>query len=254
MRLIKQMEHAITGGELFVEYQPVVDASGAIVSHEALVRWRHPSKGVLPPSAFIPMIEHRPVIELLTYWVADVVVAQAAAWQRQGRCAAVSLNLSAALLVAPSLVPALARDLDTHGLDPDLLTVEITESFLAVDARRSVRTMHQLGELGVRRSIDDFGTGFTSLTMLKTYPVEELKVDRSFTSGVLANRVDRAIVSSLVDLGHRLELTVVAEGVESAAVAAALIGAGCDRLQGFHFGRPSPPMPPPRPPFALGGG
>jgi EAL domain-containing protein (putative c-di-GMP-specific phosphodiesterase class I) len=241
VRLTKRIEHAIADGELFVEYQLVVNVDGRLVSHEALVRWRHPRRGVLSPAAFIPMIEHRPVIEALTWWVAGVVADQAVAWNRAGRCAAVSVNLSAALLATPHLVGVIARELDTHHLDPQLLTVEITESFLVTDPKRTAQTMHQLGELGVRRSIDDFGTGYTSLSMLKAYPIEEPKIDRSFTSDIVNSSVDRAIVAALVELGHRLDLAVLGEGVETEAVAAALIAIGCDRLQGFYFGRPSAP-------------
>jgi EAL domain-containing protein (putative c-di-GMP-specific phosphodiesterase class I) len=241
VRLGRRIEHAIDHHELFVDYQPVVAAAtGELVAREALVRWRHPKRGVLGPATFIPMIEHRPVIELLTAWVVGEVAAQAARWRGEGACSAVSLNVSASLLAAPNMVATIANHLDEHDLPTGTLTTEVTESFLVHNTARAVRTMHQLGELGVRRSIDDFGTGYTSLRMLKTFPIDELKIDHSFVAGVVVSPVDRAIVASLVELGHRLGLTVVGEGVESEAVAAALIGIGCDRLQGYFVGRPGP--------------
>jgi EAL domain-containing protein (putative c-di-GMP-specific phosphodiesterase class I) len=239
MRLGRRIEHAIDDHELFVDYQPIVAATGELVAREALVRWRHPKRGVLGPATFIPMIEHRPVIEALTAWVVNEIAGQSAEWRRQGACSAVSLNVSASLLAAPNMVATIANSLDEYDLVPGTVTAEVTESFLVENTARAVRTMHQLGELGVRRSIDDFGTGYTSLRMLKTFPIDELKIDRSFVAEVVTSPVDRAIVAALVELGHRLGLTVVGEGVENEAIAAALIGIGCDRLQGFHVGRPA---------------
>ena len=208
---------------------------------EGLVRWQHPELGLLPPSDFLPIVEQTGLIGPLTRHVLEQAVAQCAAWRQAGKDLTVSVNLSVRNLLDPDL-PALIGDLLTlYGLVPDALQLEITESMLMSDPDRSLFTLMRLNQLGVGLSVDDYGTGYSSLANLRRLPIDELKIDRSFVSPMLSDESDLIIVRSTINLGHDLGLKIVAEGVEDEATLHRLAGLGCDFAQGYHFSKPLAP-------------
>jgi EAL domain-containing protein (putative c-di-GMP-specific phosphodiesterase class I) len=208
---------------------------------EALVRWQHPDLGLLPPSDFIPVVEQTGLIGPLTRHVLERAIAQCALWRQAGQDLTVSVNLSVRNLLDPD-VPALIGDLLTlYGLAPEALQLEITESMLMSDPDRSLVTLTRLAQLGVGLSVDDYGTGYSSLANLRRLPIDELKIDRSFVSPMLSDESDLIIVRSTINLGHDLGLKVVAEGVEDEATLTRLAGLGCDFAQGYHFSKPLAP-------------
>ncbi len=236
---------AIERGELEVHYQPIVDlTSRLVVGVEALVRWEHPDRGTILPDEFIPVAEETGLIVPLGAFVVREACRRVAEWQTvRPELAPLSLavNISARQLLTPEL-PIIIRDaLDASGLDAALLCLEITESVLLDDAESAARALHVLKALGVRIGVDDFGTGYSSLTYLKRFPVNILKIDRSFVGGLGEGgpgRRDRAIVASIVDLAHAFGLTTVAEGVETPPQLAHLQAIGCDQAQGYYLSRP----------------
>lgn len=237
----KELSAALAQDELTLHYQPLVAAhSGMVVGVEALVRWQHPRRGFLLPDVFLPALERNRLMGGLTEWVIDRALAQSAAWRAVDRHIPVAVNLSATLL-GNATVPAQVRDiLARHELPPHLLTLEITETALVAHASTAKAIVAELRAAGVRVSIDDFGTGYTSLDMLREYPVDEIKIDRTFVSAMLHSSADAAIVRAILELGHRLGAEVLAEGVESELAARQLAELGCDTLQGYLFARPLP--------------
>jgi diguanylate cyclase (GGDEF)-like protein/PAS domain S-box-containing protein len=240
------LRHAVERHELALHYQPEVSlSSGRVVGVEALVRWRHPDRGLLAPADFIPLAEETGLIAAIGGWVLVEACAQAGRWQhgRPDRDAIrMAVNLSARQLADPSLFERVAGALEHAGLEPEMLCLEITESTVTEDPDAALSTLRQLTGLGVQLAIDDFGVGFSSLKQIRNLPpVDAIKVDRSFTAGLGRNREDSAIVASVVSLAHALGVTAIAEGVETAAHAAALRELGCDLAQGFYFARPAPP-------------
>jgi len=241
LTLLSELRGAGLRGELRLHYQPLVDAvSGVVQGVEALVRWQHPSRGLLAPGVFVPMAERSEVIVELTDWVLGEALRQTQVWTAQGRRLPISVNLSARLLSDDSLVGRVARALEQYAVEPGLLTLEVTESAVMGSPAQAAAQLGALHALGVRVSLDDFGTGQTSLAMLGQLPVDELKVDRVFVRGLGETRAESAVVHVVVQLAHLLGLSVVAEGVEDAFAAQKLRDLGYDRLQGFHF---SPPVP-----------
>jgi diguanylate cyclase (GGDEF)-like protein len=241
LALLGDLRRALTGGELILHYQPKVSVStGDVVSAEALIRWQHPQRGLLLPDAFIPLAEHTGLIGPLTHRVLDLALAQVRSWADAGRPLSVSVNLSARNLLDERLPDTVAELLAVHGVPAALLELEVTESALMTEPARAQRLLEQLSALGVRISIDDFGAGYTSLGQLKNLPVSELKIDRSFVMTMTEDNSDALIVHSVVDLGHNLGLTIVAEGVETEQALAALKDFGCDVAQGYHLCRPVP--------------
>jgi diguanylate cyclase (GGDEF)-like protein len=240
--VLSDLRQAIARGELCLHYQPQIRMidGGCCGSLEALVRWRHPTRGMVPPSDFIPLAEESGFINELTLWVLREALTQAAALRSLGHEPRIAINLSARNLHYPGLVDAVELQLTTWKLDPSMLTIEITETAVMSDAKRSLEALNRLSALGIRLSIDDFGTGYSSLAYLRRLPVNELKVDRSFVMDMLANPSSDAIVSSTIQLGHSLGLTVVAEGVEDEATLKALKAMRCDYAQGYHIARPMP--------------
>ena len=236
--LIGKLRYAIDQFELVLHYQPIVSALGGQAEKvEALVRWGHPSHGLLPPDDFIPSAEQSNLIKPLTAWVLNEALGQVHAWSKAGIDIGVSVNLSARNLLDDELPDAVAELLSTWQVPPEKLSLEITErSILATEAEVTLRRLHATG---VQISVDDFGTGYSSLTYLKRLPVQEIKIDKSFVLDMATNRDGAAIVRSTIDLGHNLGLKVVAEGVEDENTAALLREYGCDFIQGFHIARPA---------------
>jgi diguanylate cyclase (GGDEF)-like protein len=242
LSVLSDFRRALDADEIVVFYQPIMHMDGHRVhGAEALVRWQHPELGLLPPSDFIPIVEQTGLVGPLTKHVLERAVAQCAGWRRAGQDLTVSVNLSVRNLLDPE-VPRLIGDLLTrHSLAPEALQLEITESMLMSDPDRSLVTLTRLAQLGVGLSVDDYGTGYSSLANLRRLPIDELKIDRSFVSPMLSDESDLIIVRSTINLGHDLGLKVVAEGVEDEATLTRLAGLGCDFAQGYHFSKPLAP-------------
>jgi diguanylate cyclase (GGDEF)-like protein len=239
LNLLAELRTAVTSGQIELHYQPKFALpSLELVGVEALARWRHPERGMISPAEFIPTAESTGVIVPLTLNVLDQALSQLARWRKRGHEFTVAVNLSPRCLAEPNLTDEITSRLTRYGVPADRLELEITENTLASDPERALATLTALHDAGVGISIDDFGTGYSSMSYLKRLPVSELKVDRSFVSGMLADADDEVLVRSVVELGHNLGLTVVAEGVEDEATLEALKLAGCDVVQGFHTGRP----------------
>jgi diguanylate cyclase (GGDEF)-like protein/PAS domain S-box-containing protein len=237
------LHRAVERGEFRVFYQPIVSLTHErCVGAEALVRWQHPERGLVTPGEFVPLAEETGLIIGLGSWVLEEAARQAARWQEEtSEPFFVSVNLSARQLAQPDLAEAIASALDAANLEPDRLCLEITESVLMDDADVTLAALERVRALGVRFSIDDFGTGYSSLAYLKRFPVDAVKIDRSFTDGLGIDAGDTAIVSAVIGLSHALGLDVVAEGVETEAQLAELSLLGCDQAQGYLFATPRPP-------------
>ncbi|KFX27685.1 putative bifunctional diguanylate cyclase/phosphodiesterase [Ralstonia solanacearum] len=240
LQLVQDLRQALERRELVLHYQPKFSApDGPVVGVEALVRWQHPSRGLVPPDAFIPLAEKTGLIVPLGAWVLDEACRQMAQWRREGRTSwSIAVNLSAVQFAHAALVDTVRDTLARHALEPPCLTLEITESTAMRDADASLRILQQLHAMGVRISIDDFGTGYSSLLYLKRLPASELKIDRGFVRDLAHDTEDAAIVSAVVALGQTLNLRIVAEGVETEAQQAFLTRLGCHALQGNLLGRP----------------
>jgi len=241
LALVEELRTASRTGQLVLHHQPQVDvATGRTVGVEALVRWQHPTRGLLGPAEFVPLAEVHGLMGVVTDVVLSQAVAQAAQWRRDGLDLRISVNLSASNLLDTALPERVDGLLRTHGVPPSSLVLEVTETVLMSDPDRSLAVVGALTELGTTVSIDDFGTGYASLTYLRELPVAELKLDRSFTADLRTDPRTAAIVSSTIDLAHRLGLRVVAEGVEDPATLAHLAALDCDESQGYLH---SPPLP-----------
>ncbi len=241
LSLIGEMREALARGEFLLHYQPKLDlAQQRITAAEALVRWRHPEKGTIPPGRFIPFAEQTGFIREITPWVLARVIADAAQWRRDGIDVVASANLSAFDLLNRDLVGLVRRLLDEYTLPADRLCLEITESALMDEPELALQHLKELAALGIKLSIDDYGSGQASLAYVKTLPVHELKIDRAFVDGVDTDTRNAAIVRSTILLCRELGLTVVAEGAETPAELAWLRTNGCDLVQGYVVARPLP--------------
>jgi diguanylate cyclase (GGDEF)-like protein len=240
LRLLADLAVAIETDELVLHYQPKVGVDGSLRGVEALVRWQHPERGLLPPMEFIPVAERTGLIHSLTDVVLDAAVAQARIWYDAGTPTPVAVNVSTRTLLDSGFADRVMAQLAVHRVAPGLLCLEITETTIMEDPDRARAVLTRLAGAGVRLSIDDFGTGYSSLAYLKTLPVHEIKIDRSFVAAMTTSEPDRVIVESTVALGRRLGLAVVAEGVEDEATRDALVALGCELAQGFLFSRPVP--------------
>ncbi len=243
LALLGELRDAIDNGEIEVFYQPkLASESGVVSGVEALVRWRHPHRGLIPPMEFIPLAETTGLIGPLTWVVLDQALAQVRRWLEQGWAIGVAVNLAAAQLMDPGTPERIVAALTKHGVPQDMLTLEVTESTLIQDAQQASSVLSQLRHIGVRVSIDDYGTGYSSLSYLQKLSIDELKIDRAFIKNLDEpdNHLDLAIVEYTISLGHRLFLSVVAEGVETATQLQTLRQAGCDVIQGFHYTGPLP--------------
>jgi diguanylate cyclase (GGDEF)-like protein len=239
--LENDLRRGIERGELRVHYQPLVDlASDRIVGFEALVRWEHPVRGLVPPMSFVPLAEETGLILPLGRWVLEQACRQARAWRDArpgGPQLFMSVNISARQFAQPELVDQVKEILEETGLDPAGLEIEITESVLMDQSEAGIRTLRQLREIGVRLVLDDFGTGYSSLSYLKHLPLDTIKIDRSFVAGI-DGEADRSIVDAVIALAHGLRISVVAEGIETEAQFEQLRRMGCDVGQGYLFARP----------------
>ncbi len=239
--MVGELRRALTGDELEVHYQPKADLrTGQVDGVEALVRWRHPERGLVPPDEFVPLAESCGLVELLTAKVLDAAVAQLAAWHAQGLQLTVAVNVSVRDLAGGLLVECVTASLQAHGVAACWLQLEVTEGSLFADSTGAATTLRELDALGVALSLDDFGTGYSSLGHLRRLPVQELKIDRSFVKRLGEDVRDRAIVRSVVDLAEGLGMRVVAEGVEDRATWRVLQDLGCDVAQGWYVCRPQP--------------
>jgi diguanylate cyclase len=242
LALLGELRRAIEGRQLLLHYQPKIDAhSGQVLGVEALVRWQHPTHGLVPPGEFIPLAERTGLIGPLTHYVMDAALHQCRDWRQAGHELAVAVNVSARRLLDLAFPDEVGGLLARWEVPARLLVVEITESAIMADPAHAMQILGRLNQMGVGLSIDDFGTGYSSMAYLKSLPVHELKVDRSFVSQMTSNSSDAVIVRSTVDLGRNLGLRVVAEGVEDQTTLEALDALGCDAVQGYHVSRPITP-------------
>jgi diguanylate cyclase (GGDEF)-like protein len=242
LEMERSLRSAITAGELRLDYQPIVCFDDwRVVAAEALVRWDHPERGVVDPAEFIPLAEESGLILPLGRWVMREACRQLAAWRAAGRRGLrVTVNLSARQFGDPDLIASVAEALARADLPADALWLEITESVLMEEVGATADTLHALKALGVHLSVDDFGTGYSSLSYLKRFPVDLLKIDRSFVAGLGTDPEDAAIVHAIVSLAQSLRLAVVAEGVEHPDQLEALRRLGCNAVQGFLLAHPAP--------------
>ncbi len=242
LALIADLRRAIDHNELLLQYQPKVDIrTRTVTGAEALVRWQHPQRGLIPPNKFIGLAEQTGLIKPLTEWVLNEAMRQSSQWQQAGLRIPVAVNLSARNLRDPLLPDKLYQRLAAWKLDPALLHIEITESVIMEDHSISHGILTRLKEMGTRIYLDDFGTGYSSLGYLGHLPAHALKIDRSFVLDILDKPQMRTLVASIVTLGHNLGLSIVAEGVERQAELDLLTTLGCDEIQGYFFSRPLPP-------------
>jgi len=241
LELLSDLRGAVEQDQMFLVYQPKLDLrSGQVVGAEALVRWSHPTRGLIAPDEFITLAENTGMIGLVTQFVLGRALAQLSTWQRGGMRLDVAVNISVRDLGDASLPDLVRAALHRSGIEPGRLTLEVTESGVMTDPLRAIDVLDKLRAIGVRVAVDDFGTGHASLTYLKKLAIDELKIDKSFITHYSQNHNDGIIVRSTVDLAHNLGLWVVAEGVEDPATLEGLRAIGCDTAQGFYL---SPPMP-----------
>ncbi len=239
LTLISELRRAIENDDLFLVYQPKVDMKkGCTIGVEALVRWQHGDRGLILPESFITLAERTGLIKSLTLWVLKASIQQCRQWQLNNLPLDIAVNLSARNLHDPELSEKIADLLSTSGLPAEKLQLEITESAIMVDLGRAMENLNRLREIGIRLSIDDFGTGHSSLSYLKKLPVNELKIDMSFIKDMDEDDDDAVIVKSTIDLGHNLGLSVVAEGVEKESTWNRLLKMGCDSAQGYYMSHP----------------
>jgi EAL domain-containing protein (putative c-di-GMP-specific phosphodiesterase class I) len=240
-----ELRRALDNDELHNVYQAIVSPrSGRIVGFEALVRWHHPERGVVSPADFIPVAEQSGLIVPLGSVVLERACKEAVRWnadRAEGNPLRVAVNFSPRQLSHPRAVEMVVDTLERTGLDPGLLCVEITESALVEDAASTLSTLNRLKALGVTLALDDFGTGYSSLTYVRRFPIDTLKIDRSFIDGIAGSTEDEAIVTAVLSMGRALGVHVVAEGVETEEQAARLRSLGCTLAQGYLFSRPISP-------------
>ncbi len=236
-----ELHHALTRGQFELHYQPRVDVlSGQICSVEALLRWRHPTRGNISPRTFIPIAEETGLILPIGEWVLREACRQARRWQLAGLPMRIAVNLSALQFRQRDLLRTISAALSAHHAAPELLELEITESAVMTDAETSVAILEQLSRMGVVVSVDDFGTGYSNMSYLRRFPVDRLKIDSSFVSEMNEDPQSTLIIQAIISLAHSLRMKVVAEGVETPAQLESLAALGCDQYQGFLFGQPAP--------------
>jgi len=242
LELENSLRHALERGEFRLHYQPKAClVTGRVTGVEALLRWERPGHGLVPPAEFVPLLEDTGLIVPVGEWVLHEACRQIEWWRASGRePLSIAINMSARQFASRNLGEVVKRVLDAHKTDPKLIELELTESLLMVNTEEAVRTLEYLKSLGVRLSIDDFGTGYSSLSYLKRFPIDALKIDRSFIDEITTDVDDATITLAVIGMAHSLGLKVVAEGVETEAQIAFLSANGCDEAQGYYFARPQP--------------
>jgi diguanylate cyclase (GGDEF)-like protein/PAS domain S-box-containing protein len=241
LTLDAELARAVERNEFELFYQPQVRLPDAgLIGAEALIRWRHPSRGLVPPAEFMPVVNASSISDTIATWVMKTACAQARVWEQAGHNIRVGINLSPSQLQAGDLAGFVREVLENTGLTASLLELEVTEDILVVEVQRALEIFLAIQALGVRIVFDDFGTGYASLSYLKKFPLDGLKIDRSFVMELRADSDDAAIVGSTIGLSKQLGLTVIAEGIENRATADLLASMGCQEGQGYHFGRPMP--------------
>ena len=242
VRIESALRKALERDEFVLHYQPQVDlASGKIIGMEALIRWQHPELGMVPPMRFISVAEDTGLIVPIGAWVMRTACLQNRAWHDAGLGQLrVAVNLSARQFASNDLLDNISAVLDESGLDPHCLEIELTESLFMSDVSLAVELLHNMKALGVNLSIDDFGTGYSSLSYLSRFPIDVLKIDRSFVTNITRDANDAALVASIINLAHNLKLSVIAEGVETEEQLDYLRSHGCDEMQGYYVSRPLP--------------
>jgi diguanylate cyclase (GGDEF)-like protein/PAS domain S-box-containing protein len=241
LSLIVELRRAIERNELELYYQPKLHMRTGIMTRcEVLMRWNHPTRGLLAPSAFIPAAERTGLIRSMTDWLLDRALQQSREWQDAGAPIHLALNISAKSLLDQALPGKVQGALERWGVDPRFLKIEITESSIMADPAHALAILSLLQSMGVRLSVDDFGTGYSSLTHLRELPIDEIKIDKSFVMGMTTSDADAAIVRTVIDLAHNLGKQVCAEGVEDEAMWKMLAELGCDLAQGYWIAKPMP--------------
>jgi diguanylate cyclase (GGDEF)-like protein len=241
VRLVSELRRALDHDELVLHFQPKVALDdGRLLGVEALVRWQHPTRGLLAPGQFLPPIDGNEVMDRITTDVLTKALRQSKTWAELGERIPVAVNIPTRSLLNLAFPVQVTDLLDRFGVEADMLCLEITESSSMRDPERCISVLHTLRASGVRISIDDYGTGYASMAYLKNLPVDELKIDRSFIARIVEDPQSAILARSIVELGHNLGLTVVGEGVEDASVGDLLRKTGCDSAQGFHYARPMP--------------
>ena len=231
---------AVERDEFELFYQPQVSlADGSLIGAEALIRWQHPTRGLVSPAEFMPVVNASFLSDRVGAWVLETACKQAAGWERDGQSIRIGVNFSPSQFQSDSLVNSVVDVLARTGLTPSLLELEVTEDILLVNAPELLAIIRRIQELGVRFVFDDFGTGYASLSYLKKFPLNGLKIDRSFVRELIADAADMAIVGSTINLSRQLDLSVIAEGIEDRATADLLASMGCEEGQGYFFGRPT---------------
>jgi len=239
--LQSDLHSAVELGQLELFYQPKADTrTDDVYSAEALVRWRHPQRGLVPPDQFIPLAEESGLIHDIGVWVLNEACRQCAAWQNEGLRLRIAVNVSASQFRQGHLLEQVRNALSAARLDPRSLELELTETVVMTNPEQSTAILEQLSRMGVLLSVDDFGTGYSSMSYLQRFPIDKLKIDREFVKDLVSRSEDASIVRAIISLAHGLKLKVVAEGVETNEQLQFLQAVGCDQYQGFHF---SPPMP-----------
>lgn len=235
-----ELEYAIERDQFYLTYQPLIDVKrGKIMGMEALLRWQHPHLGLIPPSEFIPIAEKSDMIKTIGEWVLFQACKQNYEWQAQGLPPIrIAVNISAKHFQDPNFSAQVKRTLELTGLSPNYLEIEITENCLLSDINTSIQTMKELKGMGVRIAIDDFGTGYSAFNYLKLFPIDALKIDRSFISDLETDANGQLIVAAIINLVHDLGIQVIAEGVETKEATRMLIDRQCDGLQGYLFSKP----------------
>jgi diguanylate cyclase (GGDEF)-like protein len=241
MRIESGLRQALGNGQLELHYQPKFSiADSKIIGAEALVRWRHPERGLVPPAEFIPLAEATGLVVQVGEWVLEAACAQAQAWKDAG-VPPIRLAVNVSAREFTSALPGRVKEtLERYGLEPSWLELEITESTLMHNIDRVIGIMDRITALGVTLSLDDFGTGYSSLSYLKRFPIDTLKIDRSFTTGIPTDASDCAIASTIISIAQQLNHKVIAEGVETVEQLAFLKDSGCDEVQGYLFSKPLP--------------
>jgi len=239
LSFVAELQRAIEGDQLLLCYQPKIELrTGSLVGVECVVRWHHPSRGVLKPAQIVPVAESTGLIKPLSLWVIQHALQDCRSWYERDLEIPVAVNLAAPLLYDPELPDVIRRELEASHIRPGHLEVEITESTLMLEPEQAMKTINRLRESGIAFALDDFGTGYSSLAYLKNLQVESIKIDQSFVRDMVTDARDESIVKAAIELGHSFGLDVVAEGVETAGARDLLENLGCDYAQGFLFAKP----------------